>query len=65
MKLSVVIPCHNECNTIRTTVDAVREAPGLEKEIIIVDDCSKDGARENLCSEIAPLVHKLIYHAVN
>lgn len=39
MQLSVVIPCYNECQTIRTIVDAVHKAPGLEKEIIIVDDC--------------------------
>ena len=48
MKVSVVIPCYNEKNTIRTIVDAVREAPYKDKEIIVVDDCSSDGTREQL-----------------
>ncbi len=65
MKLSIVIPCYNETKTIRTIVDRVRSAPVADKEIIIVDDCSKDGTRDILRSEIAPLVSKIIYHEVN
>ncbi len=67
MRLSIVIPCFNETKTIRSIVDAVRTAPtlDLEKEIIIVDDCSKDGTRDLLRTEIAPLVSKIIYHEVN
>jgi glycosyltransferase involved in cell wall biosynthesis len=65
MKLSVVIPCYNEAKTIRTIVDRVRAAPVAEKEIIIVDDCSRDGTRDLLRTEIAPLVDRIIYHDVN
>jgi len=65
MKLSVVIPCYNEKNTIRKIVDAVRDSPYPSKEIIIVDDCSNDGTRDILQSEIAPLVDKILYHDVN
>ena len=65
MKLSVVIPCYNEAKTIRTIVDRVRAAPVAEKEIIIVDDCSRDGTRDLLRTQIAPLVSKVIYHEVN
>jgi glycosyltransferase involved in cell wall biosynthesis len=44
MKLSIVIPVYNEAKTLRTIVDAVRAADaGMEKEIILVDDCSSDG----------------------
>ena len=39
MKLSIIIPCYNEKDTIREIVQAVRNAPVAEKEIIIVDDC--------------------------
>ncbi|MCZ6779833.1 MAG: glycosyltransferase family 2 protein [Acidobacteriota bacterium] len=46
-KLSVVIPVFNEAQTIRQIVDRVRKNP-LEKEIVIVDDCSTDGTREIL-----------------
>jgi glycosyltransferase involved in cell wall biosynthesis len=65
MKLSIVIPCYNEVRTIRAIVDRVRAAPVAEKEIIIVDDCSRDGTRDLLRAEIAPLVDRVIYHDVN
>ncbi|MBL9188306.1 MAG: glycosyltransferase family 2 protein [Opitutaceae bacterium] len=65
MKLSVVIPCYNEAKTIRLIVDRVLAAPVAEKEIIIVDDCSRDGTRDILRTQIAPLVSKILYHEVN
>lgn len=65
MKLSVVIPCYNERNTIRSLIEAVRRAPVADKEIIVVDDCSRDGTREILKAEIEPLVARVIYHEVN
>jgi len=65
MKLSIVIPCYNERNTIRAIVDAVRASPVADKEIIVVDDCSADGTRDILKSEIEPLVTRVIYHDVN
>ncbi len=65
MKLSIVIPCYNEKSTIREIVDAVRNSPVADKEIIVVDDFSKDGTREILESEIKPLVSQIIYHDVN
>lgn len=65
MKLSIVIPCYNERHTIRSIVEAVRAAPVASKEIIVVDDCSTDGTREILRTEIEPLVSKVIYHPIN
>jgi glycosyltransferase involved in cell wall biosynthesis len=65
MKLSIVIPCYNERSTIQDIVTAVKAAPIVEKEIIIVDDCSTDGTREILASQIAPQVDKIVYHEVN
>jgi glycosyltransferase involved in cell wall biosynthesis len=43
-KLSVVIPCYNEERWIRELVRRVRAVP-IPKEIVIVDDFSKDGTR--------------------
>ena len=65
MRLSVVIPCYNERETIGAIVDAVRAAPVAEKEIIVVDDCSRDGTRELLAAEVAPLVDLVIDHERN
>jgi len=65
MLLSIVIPCFNERKTIRAIVDAVRASPYADKQIIIVDDCSTDGTRALLESEIKPLVDFILYHDVN
>jgi glycosyltransferase involved in cell wall biosynthesis len=65
MRLSIVIPCYNECNTIKKLVMEVKASPIEEKEIIIVDDFSVDGTREILKKEIEPLVDKIIYHDIN
>jgi glycosyltransferase involved in cell wall biosynthesis len=65
MKLSIIVPCYNEKSTIRTVIDAVLAAPYNDKEIIIVDDCSKDGTKEVLLEEIEPLVHQILFHKVN
>jgi glycosyltransferase involved in cell wall biosynthesis len=47
MKLSVIIPVFNEKSSINEIVDKVRAVP-VEKEMIIIDDCSTDGTREIL-----------------
>ena len=41
--LSVVIPVYNEERTLAEIVGAVRNVP-IRKQIILVDDCSKDGS---------------------
>ena len=63
--LSIVIPCYNEENNILALVKKVLESPVKNKEIIIVDDCSKDGTRKVLEEQVKPLVSKIIYHKVN
>ncbi len=65
MKLSIVIPCYNEKNTIQDIVNAVKAAPVTDKEIVIVDDYSTDGTRDVLREQIAPQVDRIIYHEVN
>ncbi len=46
MKLSVLIPCFNEAETIEQIVEKVLAADtiGLEREIILIDDGSTDGS---------------------
>lgn len=64
-KLSVVIPCYNEKDSILTIVEKVLAAPIENKEIIVVDDKSTDGTSKVLDTEIAPLVSKVVHHDVN
>jgi len=65
-KLSIVIPCYNECDTVVSLIDAVQAAPiDIEQEIIIVNDCSNDGTKEVLDEQVAPRVAKVLHHAVN
>ncbi len=49
-KLSIVIPCYNEKNTIKKILEEIAEVKlgSTEKEIIIVDDGSTDGTRKIL-----------------
>ncbi len=45
MKLSIVIPAYNEARTIHFILDKIRDVRlinDIEKELIIVNDCSKD-----------------------
>jgi len=65
MQISVVIPVYNEVSTIREIIARV-QAVDLDKEIIIVDDGSTDGTREQL-QEIALSQEniKVFYHDRN
>jgi len=45
--LSVVIPVYNERETLLDLLERVKAVP-IRKEIILVDDCSRDGTRELL-----------------
>lgn len=64
MKLSIIIPCYNENNTIRTLIQAVKASPVNDREIIIVDDGSKDGTRDTL-QQLKDAEVKIIFHEQN
>jgi glycosyltransferase involved in cell wall biosynthesis len=63
-KLSIVMPCFNEINTIEAIVDAVINVNvSFKKELIIVDDFSTDGTRDflekfNSNNEIVVVFHE-------
>ncbi len=61
MKLSVVVPCFNEVNTLATLMQRVRESPYQPKEIIVVDDGSTDGTRQLLERSDIPGIDRVIY----
>lgn len=64
-KLSIVMPVYNEEKTILEILKRVEatELPGLEKEIIIIDDCSTDGSKEIL--KTLEQKYKILYHSNN
>jgi glycosyltransferase involved in cell wall biosynthesis len=67
MKLSIVIPCYNEINTIHKIIDSVKQIDFIDTEIILVDDFSIDGTREVLIdiSTKTNKIDKLILNTKN
>jgi glycosyltransferase involved in cell wall biosynthesis len=69
--LSIVIPAYNEGPTIHFILDkvkAVKLIGGIEKEVIIVNDCSRDNTAESIQRYIAAnpdLNIRLFNHEVN
>jgi glycosyltransferase involved in cell wall biosynthesis len=64
-KISVVIPIYNEEKTLDKIIATVENADTfhLEKEIILVNDCSRDKSKEIL--EKYTQRHKVLHHKVN
>jgi glycosyltransferase involved in cell wall biosynthesis len=69
IKISILIPCFNENNTINIIIDRVIKSLEfynfLNYEIIIVDDFSNDGTREKLKKLITQDKIKIFYHSEN
>ena len=63
--LSIIIPCYNERENIIKILDKIDEVQGFKKEIIVVDDCSNDGTRDILETQVKDRVAKLVYHEKN
>lgn len=64
MKLSVIIPCFNEVNTLKNILEEVKNSDIKDQEIIVVDDYSTDGTREILKS-LGDSEIKVFYHDFN
>jgi glycosyltransferase involved in cell wall biosynthesis len=67
VKLSIIMPVYNEQDTLAEILDQVRavDLPDVEKEIIVVDDGSTDGAREILAQEAEAGDLRVLYHDRN
>ena len=68
VKLSLIIPCYNEEKTLRLIIERVLKIrrDWLLPELVIVDDCSKDGSRgvaEQLRAEHPEII--LVHHEIN
>lgn len=65
-KVSIVIPVYNEISTLESIVAAVKAVDiPLEKEIILVDDASRDGTIELIKQKINDPEVVKIFHEVN
>lgn len=66
MKLSIIIPVYNEEKTLLKILEKVQNSDigKVKKEIIIVDDFSKDSSR-NILSKIKEKNVKILYHEKN
>lgn len=64
MKLSIIIPCYNEKKTIEKIVAKIIKIK-INKEIIIVDDCSNDGTEKIIKSKFNNKIFKKIFHGKN
>lgn len=64
-KVSIIIPVFNEKDTLRLLLEKVEQAnfSGLEKEIIMVDDCSSDGTTDIL-KELSQK-YRVLFHEKN
>ena len=65
MKLTIIIPCFNEVNTIKQVIDKIIDLSPYENEIIIIDDFSTDGSREILSQIEKAKISKLILNEKN
>jgi len=63
-KLSIIIPVYNEASTIREIINRVNNV-AIDKEIIVVDDCSNDGSRQLLEVIKNDEEIKVFYHKKN
>lgn len=65
MKISIIIPCYNEINTIDKILDKVIAQSKFVKEIIVIDDFSFDGTREYLQNKGKSKIDKLVLNEKN
>jgi glycosyltransferase involved in cell wall biosynthesis len=69
MLLSIIIPAYNEKETLADLIGRVQRVDlsfwDLDKEIVVVDDCSWDGTLEVAQSLVDQGVIRLIRHSVN
>ena len=64
MILSIIIPVFNEKNTLTKLLSKIDNIKDIEKEVIIVDDCSTDGTKEILLN-LDEFKYKIYFHNKN
>ena len=65
MKLSIIIPCYNEQNTIKTVLEKIKNQNEFKKEIVVIDDFSTDKTRTILENDLKEEIDQLILNPKN
>tara|TARA_Y100000389_G_C17273702_1_gene419304 strand:+ start:62 stop:757 length:696 start_codon:yes stop_codon:yes gene_type:complete len=65
MLISIIIPCFNEKSSIETLLEKVLQQKYLNKQIILVDDCSTDGSTDIIKNKLSKFVDRVIYQKSN
>jgi len=71
LKLSIIVPAYNEANTIHLILDKIKSVEllnNIEKEIIIVNDCSTDTTEDSIKQYIesnSSLNMRYLKHEIN
>jgi glycosyltransferase involved in cell wall biosynthesis len=65
VRVSIVIPCYNEEQTVEALVDAVLAAEPAGKEIVLVDDASTDRTWSIVSTKLAGKIDQVLRHDEN
>ena len=68
LNVSIIIPCFNEKETIKEVFEKVKNSKILDKEIILVDDCSTDGSNkiiDEISKNNTDVKIKTVFHTLN
>ncbi len=67
MKLSIIVPVYNEEKTLEKIISEITavQLPGIEKEIILVNDCSDDNTKNIIEKTLHDKIAKAVHHDVN
>ena len=65
MKISIIIPCFNEVNTIEKIINRIIDQVSYEYEIIVIDDHSTDGSRNLLENQLKNKINHLFLNDKN
>mgnify|MGYP001014297617 FL=1 len=64
-RVSIIIPCYNEQDTIALIINRILEIDQFDYEIIVVDDFSTDRSRNILEEKLKNKIHHLILNEKN
>jgi glycosyltransferase involved in cell wall biosynthesis len=65
MKLSIIIPCYNEESTIVEIINRIIDQKEIDKEIIVIDDCSTDQTKNIIQEKLNDKIDHLILNEKN